>query len=364
MNKYIYAQSPWPNFYWDEKRINSILPPLRYKQGYLIGKMQAIGFPFLDEILLQTITTDVIKSSEIEGEILDPFQVRSSVARHLGLETAGLDKVDRNIEGVVEMVLDATQNYPLPLDEERILGWHASLFPAGRSGFRKINAGQWRKGPVEVISGRYGKEKIHFEVPPAERVAEEMQSLLDQFNSSSSSDPLIKAAIFHLWFVTIHPFEDGNGRIGRAIVDLILAQSENSSNRFYSLSNQIQKERKGYYEILEKTQKGTLDVTEWICWFLGCFERAVDDSNSVLATILKKAHFWEKIKFIPLNERQAQLINRLFDRFEGKLTTTKWAKMAKCSQDTAYRDILDLIEKKILVKNPDGGRSTSYSLLL
>ena len=315
-----------------------------------------------EETVLQTLTKDVVKSSEIEGEILDQSLVRSSVARHLGMDSVALDIVDRNVDGVVEMMLDATQKFDEPLTKERILGWHAALFPSGRSGFKKIRVGAWRASSIQVVSGSMGKETLHFEGPAAERVDHEMKLFLDWLNNDATVDLVLKAAIAHLWFVTIHPFEDGNGRIGRAIVDMLLARSEKSSHRFYSLSAQIQKERKSYYAILEQTQKGKLDITSWLEWFLSCLGRAIEEALSTLDTVMYKARFWEAFAEVPLNERQRKIINCLLDKFEGKLTSSKWAKLAKCSQDTAYRDILDLVDRGILIKNSEGGRSTSYSL--
>jgi len=359
---YIYQHTDWPLFIWDQEAIIDKLIFLRHQQGRLMGGMQTIGLQIQNETLLQTFTEDVVKSSEIEGEILDRPLVRSSVARHLGLDSAALEVVDRNVEGVVEMVLDATQRYDQLLTPERLFGWHASLFPNARSGFRKIQIGKWRTGPVDVVSGPAWKETVHFEAPDASRVAYEMDLFLKWFNDEKNLDLVLKAALAHLWFVTIHPFEDGNGRIGRAITDLLLARSENNAQRFYSLSAHIQKDRKNYYAILEKTQKGNLDVTPWIDWFFNTLENAIDDALDTLNTILYKARFWESLAEIPLNERQRKMINRLLENFEGKLTSSKWAKIAKCSQDTAHRDILDLLTKGILFKNPEGGRSTSYFL--
>ena len=361
---YIYELKNWPKFLWNQKKITDLLVPLRHQQGRLIGGMESIGFHFREEAVLQTLTQDIVKSSEIEGEILDKSLVRSSVARRLGMDIAALDIVDRNVEGVVEMMLDATQEFNQPLTKERLFNWHAALFPAGRSGFSKITVGTWRIGPVQVISGQVGKETIHFEAPPAERVDHEMELFLDWFNNETTIDPVLKAALSHLWFVTIHPFDDGNGRIGRAIADLMLARSEKSSRRFYSLSAQIQIERKDYYAILEKTQKGGLEISPWIEWFFGCLARAIDDAMSTLDTLLHKARFWEALGEVSLNERQRKIINLLLDGFDGKLTTSKWAKITKCSQDTAYRDMLDLIDRGILTKNSEGGRSTSYSLVI
>lgn len=359
---YIHQLPSWPHFSWDTEVINKILIDLRYNQGCLIGNMQSIGFSFREAAVLKTLTQDVVKSSEIEGEILEPSLVRSSVARHLGMEIAALDVADKNIDGVVEMVLDATQNYDLVVSKERLFRWHDSLFPMGRSGFSKIRVGLWRSGPVEVVSGQAGKETVHFEGPSAAIVDHEMEVFLNWINEESSLDLVLKAALAHLWFVTIHPFEDGNGRVGRAIADLILARSEKSSQRFYSLSAQIQADRKGYYAILEKTQKGDLDVTLWLTWFLHCVEKAIQGAMSTFEKKIFKESYWKTLVKIPLNERQKKVVNLLLEDFKGKLTTSKWAKINKCSQDTAYRDILDLIQKGIMLKNSDGGRSTSYSL--
>lgn len=361
---YIHELKDWPLFSWDNNTISKLLIPLRHQQGILMGGMESIGFQMREETVLQTLTQDVIKSSEIEGEILEHSQVRSSVARHLGMDIAGLDTVDKNVDGVVEMMLDATQRFDQPLTKERLLSWHKSLFPTGSNSFAKIRVGEWRKGPVEVVSGQFGKEKVHFEGPAADRVEHEMALFLEWFNHEDSIDLILKAAIAHLWFVTIHPFDDGNGRIGRAIADLMLARSEKSPRRFYSLSAQIQAERKQYYTILEKTQKDQLEITPWITWFFDCLGRAVKEALSTLDKLLQKARIWETLAKISLNERQRKVINRLLDGFEGKLTTSKWAKIAKCSQDTAYRDILDLIDKGILSKNAEGGRNTSYSLVI
>lgn len=359
---YIHELPDWPYFSWDEQRIAELLVQVRHQQGRLIGGMESIGFHLREQIILQTLTQDVVKSSEIEGEKLDPSQVRSSVARHLGIEQAALVSVDRNIEGVVEMILDATQHFDRPLTRERLFGWHTSLFPEGRSDGKNITIGEWRKGPVFVVSGRMGQEKIHFEAPPYGRIDSEMERFLKWINEEHTMDLVLKAAIAHLWFVTIHPFEDGNGRIGRAIADLLLARSEKSSRRFYSLSEQIQVERKHYYAILEHTQKGALNVAAWIEWFLGCLERAIHRALGIFERVLEKARVWEALADVVLNERQRKVLNCLLDGFEVKLTSSKWAKIAKCSQDTAHRDIVDLIEKGILIKNIEGGRSSSYSL--
>jgi Fic family protein len=356
---YIHELKDWPNFLWDQKKLSELLIELRHLQGRLIGGMESIGFHARDETVLQALTQDVVKSSEIEGEILDQTLVRSSVARHLGMKTTGLDKTGRNVEGVVEMMLDATQNFAHPLTKERLFDWHTSLFPKEN----KIRVGAWRTGVVRVVSGRMDKEEtVHFEAPPAERVDREMELFLDWFNQETPMDLVLKAAIAHFWFITIHPFDDRNGRIARAIGDLMLARSEKSSRRFYSLSAQIQKERKGYYAILEQTQKGNLDITRWVEWFFNCLKRAIEEALSVLEAIRCKSQFWEAVAEVSLNERQRKIINRMLDGFEGKLTSSKWAKITKCSQDTAYRDILDLVDKGILEKNPEGGRNTSYSI--
>ena len=359
---YIHELANWPHFLWDQTKFSDLLIELRHKQGRLIGAMESVGFPARDEASLEVLTEDVIKSSAIEGEILDPFLVRSSVARHLGMEVAGLSPPDKNVEGVVEMMLDATQNFKEPLTKERLFNWHKSLFPKKQIGAAKMTVVAWRRGRVQVISGKIGNQTVHFEAPPAAQVDQDMALFLDWVGRETNIDPVLKSAIAHLWFVTIHPFDDGNGRIGRAITDLLLARSENSPRRFYSLSAQIQAERKGYYAILERTQKGTLDITPWIEWFFNCLKEAIEDALSTLDMVLYKTQFWEALTTVPLSERQRKMLNRLLDGFDGKLTSSKWAKMTKCSQDTAHRDILDLIERGILTKDPGGGRSTSYSL--
>lgn len=359
---YLYELKNWPEFKWDEEIISPILSKLRYDQGVLIGGMESIGFEVRENTVLKILTSEIVKTSEIEGEILDENQVRSSVARHLGMNVAGLLPADRNVDGVVQMVLDATQKYKESLTKKRILHWHTLLFPHNPRSHIKINVGMWRKGSVQVISGAIGKEIIHFEAPQANRIEREMKLFLNWINKKTSMDPLLKAAIAHLWFVTIHPFDDGNGRIGRAIVDYLLAQAENTPLRFYSLSAQIQKERKDYYAILEKTQKGPLNITSWIEWFFYCLQKALQNASVILDLVLKKSAFWESLKDTSINERQKKILNRLFDGFIGNLTSSKWAKIAKCSQDTAYRDIVDLMDKGILIKNNKSGRSTSYSL--
>ena len=362
---YIHELSDWPRFEWDLERLAEPLAAVRYRQGRLIGHMEGLGFNLRQEAVLQTLTADVLKSSEIEGEKLDEEQVRSSIARRLGMDIGALRPADRNIEGVVEMMLDATRHYDQPLTTERLFSWHAALFPMGYSGMSKIRVGAWRDdstGPMAVVSGPFGKEHVHFAAPKAARLEGEMAAFLDWFNTNADIDPVLKAGLAHLWFVTIHPFEDGNGRIARTITDMALARSENSSQRFYSMSAQIRQERPAYYNILERTQKGTMDITPWMDWFLGCLGRAVDGAQATLGAVLAKARFWDALVGVALNERQRLVLNRLLDGFEGNLTTSKYAKLAKCSQDTAARDILPLVERGILVRNPEGGRSTSYAL--
>jgi Fic family protein len=365
MPKYIHQLPNWPEFRWNQGELAKPLAAVWQRQGRLIGKMQALGFPLQDEAILKTLTEDVLKSSEIEGEILDKGQVRSSIARRLGMEAGALGPADRNVEGVVEMMLDATQNYSKPLTDERLFGWHAALFPTGRSGMRKIVVGTWRDdstGPMQVVSGPEGRPRVHYEAPAAAKLIGEMAAFLKWFESEDKTDQLIKAALAHLWFVTIHPFDDGNGRIARAIADMSLARSENSTQRFYSMSAQIRVERNAYYDILERTQKGDLDVTPWLAWFIGCLDRAFDGAENILKNVLDKAEFWKAHAQSKINDRQRNMINRLLDGFVGKLTSSKWASIEKCSPDTALRDINELIDAKILQKDEGGGRSTSYSL--
>lgn len=358
---YIHERKNWPKFVWDQEKIISLIIQVRHHQGLLLGAMGLVGFEISKEVVLESLIQDVVKTSEIEGELLDQSMVRSSIARKLGMEVAA-DNIDRHVEGVVEMMLDATQHYNRSLTARRLFHWHSLLFPLGRSGYSKIRVGNWRSGSVEVVSGRAGKETVHFEGPSANRVEKEMKRFLMWINKSKE-DLVLKAAIAHFWFVTIHPFDDGNGRIGRAIADLLLARSEKTSQRFYSLSSQIQLERKGYYQILEKTQKGDLDITPWIEWFLICLIKAIDKALCALEAIKYKEQFWKTIAQENLNERQRKMLNRLLDGFQGKLTSSKWAKITKCSQDTAQRDIFDLIHRGILVKSEEGGRSTNYMLV-
>ncbi len=364
---YIHERPKWPAFRWDSERLSRPLVEVRHRQGRLIGRMEGLGFQLRSEAVLKSLTEEVLKSSEIEGEKLDRDQVRSSIARRLGIDIGGLTPADRNVEGVVEMMLDATQHYDQPLSADRLFDWHAALFPTGRSGMSKINVGAWRddkKGPMQVVSGPIGKERVHYEAPAASRLRGEMKSFLQWLEKENSTDLVLKAGVAHLWFVTIHPFDDGNGRIARAIADMVLARSERSPQRFYSMSAQIRQERKEYYEILESTQKGDLDITNWLEWFFACLGRAFNRAETILAAVLSKARFWERISGMDFNERQRNMINRLLNGFEGKLNSSKWAKLEKCSQDTALRDIEDLINKGVLRKESAGGRSTSYSLVL
>ena len=371
MTTYIWQHPDWLNWRYDMTRLAAPLAMVRHVQGRLLGRMESLGFTLRDEAWLQTLTQDVVKTSEIEGERLDTEQVRSSIARRLGLDIGALAPVVRHVEGIVEVMLDATQRYAEPLTAERLFSWHGALFPTGRSGLAQIRVAAWRDdagGPMQVISGSiinpYGREKVHYTAPPANRLAAEMEIFLDWFEQPDELDPVLKAGLAHLWFVTLHPFDDGNGRIARAIGDMALARSEHSQQRFYSLSAQIQQERTDYYNVLERSQKSDLDVTEWLLWFLACLQRAIARADETLSAVLAKANFLERFASAPMNERQIKVLNRLLDGFEGKLTTSKWAKLAKCSQDTAYRDILTLIELGALVKAEGGGRSTSYELAL
>ncbi|HEX4999945.1 MAG TPA: Fic family protein [Terriglobia bacterium] len=362
---YIHELPDWPVFHWDRDAVAETLAEVRHRQGRLLGRMEGLGFQLKKEAALETMTIDVVKTSEIEGERLDVGQVRSSMARRLGMDIAGAVPADRHVEGVVEMMMDATGNYRAPLSRERLFGWHAALFPTGYSGMRKIPVGGWRddaSGPMQVVSGPMGRERVHYEAPAAERLDAEMEKFIAWVNAEDEVDPVLKSAIAHLWFVTIHPFEDGNGRIARAIADSLLARGENSAQRFYSMSAQIRLERNAYYEILERTQKGSLDITDWLLWFIRCLGHAFNSTETTLAGVLRKARFWETHSGVGLNDRQRLMIRKLLEGFEGKLTSSKWAALTKCSQDTASRDIQDLIEKGIFVKEAAGGRSTSYAL--
>ena len=364
---YIHEHPDWPRLRWDDARLLPLLAEIRHRQGRLLGRMEGLGFRLRAEASLTTLTADVIQSSAIEGEHLDAAQVRSSIARRLGLDFGGNIKASRDVEGVVEMMLDATQKYAEPLTAERLFGWHAALFPTGRSGMRRIAVGDWRPasaGSMQVVSGPVGREHVHFEAPAAKRLRREVSAFLNWFEKVKDIDPVFKAGIAHFWFVTLHPFEDGNGRISRAIADLALARAEGTRERFYSMSKQIEAEKKQYHLKLEQSQKGGLDITAWLEWFLGCLDRAINGAESGLAGVLKKAGTWERINTqIAVNERQRKVINRLLDGFQGKLSTSKYAKLAKCSGDTALRDINSLVDQGLLIQEEGGGRSTSYRLV-
>ena len=364
---YIHENPDWPNLRWDDAKLLPLLADVRHRQGRLLGRMEGLGFRLRAEASLTTLTADVIKSSAIEGAVLDAEQVRSSIARRLGLDFGGKVQASRDVEGVVEMMLDATQKYAQPLTAERLFSWHASLFPTGRSGMRRITVGAWRPadiGAMQVVSGPMGRERVHFEAPAADRLQHEVSVFLDWFGAANGIDPVLKAGIAHFWFVTIHPFEDGNGRISRAIADMALARAESTIERFYSMSAQIEAEKKQYYLNLEQSQKGGTDITSWLEWFLGCLGRAVAGAEDGLASVLRKAKIWELINSqSPVNERQRKVINRLLDGFEGKLSTSKYAKLAQCSGDTALRDIKILLDRGILIQDAGGGRNTSYHLV-
>lgn len=365
MDYYIHQKNDWPHFTWNSDEFVNLLSEARNLQGRLIGKMESLGFELRDEAILETLTLDVIKSAEIEGELLNPEQVRSSIAQRLGMEFAGTITSDRNVDGMVDMMIDATRNCFNPLTKERLFNWHAALFPMGRSGLFKITVADWRmdiSGKMQVVSGAAGREKVHFQAPDANLVEMEINRFLQWFNEENKTDLVIKAAIAHLWFVTIHPFQDGNGRITRALTDMLLARSDKSTQRFYSMSAQIRIERKEYYEILERTQKGDLNITEWLKWFLICLINALNATETILTRVLAKADFWKKHSKNIINERQRKVLNKLLDGFEGKLTSMKWAKIVNCSKDTAIRDINDLLSKDVLQKELAGGRSTNYVL--
>ena len=362
---YIHERKDWPDFTWDHAAITPLLSDVRHTQGRLLGKMEGLGFHLREEATLATLTQDVIKTSEIEGQKLDTQQVRSSIARRMGIEIAGVPQMDRSVEGIVEVMLDATRHYQKPLDQDRLFGWHAVLFPTGRSGLRKITVGVWRTDasvPMQVVSGALGREKIHYEAPPHDRLNAEMTRFLAWLNAGPATDPVLTSALAHFWFLTIHPFDDGNGRIARAIADMILARSENSAQRFYSMSAQIQRERNAYHDILAASQRGALNITAWLEWYFACLRHAINSSHEILDAVLTKANFWKRHEGELFSNRQRNLINRLLDGFDGKLTSSKWANIAKCSPDTALRDITDLMDRKILAEDDAGGRSTGYHL--
>ena len=366
--KYIHEQPDWPRLHWRPEGLVDQLAAVRHRQGRLLGRMEVLGFDLRREATLAALTDDVVKSSEIEGELLDAADVRSSIARRLGMDVGGLKQADRRIDGIVDISLDATGNYAQPLVAERLCGWHTALFPSGRSGIRRITVGGWRNdssGPMQVISGPMGRERVHFEAPAAARLDREIAAFLDWFNAPADTDEVLKAGLAHLWFVTIHPFDDGNGRIARAIADLALARSEDTPQRFYSMSAQIRQERTAYYRVLERTQKGTTDVSDWMGWFVACLDQAIASAETTVSAAVKKARFWQRIADLPLNQRQRVVLNRLLDDpadSPTKLTTSHWARMARCSQDSALRDITDLVARGMLVRNAGGGRSTSYAL--
>jgi Fic family protein len=364
---YIHERKDWPEFKWDQSKLAPLLAEVRHAQELLLRGMKYLGFQVREEATLQTLTRDVVKTSAIEGEKLDAHTVRSSLARRMGIDIGALLPTDRNVEGIVEVMLDATRNHAAPLTAERLFAWHAALFPTGRSGMRRIVVGAWRtadSGDMQVVSGPIGRETVHYEAPGHGRLKKEMSRFTKWCNATSDMDPVVKSALAHFWFVTIHPFEDGNGRLARAIADMMLARSDKTSQRFYSMSSQIQRERNDYYLVLEQCQKGTLDITRWMEWFLACLKRAVAASEKMLGAVLAKAGFWQAHAGDSFNDRQRKVINRMLDGFEGKLTSSKWAKLTKCSQDTALRDISDLLDRQILAKEEAGGRSTSYKLQL
>ncbi len=366
MPLYVHERADWPSFRWDAKALAPAVAQARARQAHLLGRMAAVGFDLRTDADLVTMTTDVLRTSAIEGEVLDPAQVRSSLAKRLGLDVHGATRVDRHVDGVVEMLLDATRNCNEKLTADRLFGWHAAMFPTGRSGMLSILVSQYRDdstGPMQVVSGPMGREKVHYQAPDAKRLKKEMATFLKWVNTEKSLDPLLKAALGHFWFVTLHPFEDGNGRMARAVADLLLARADGSTQRFYSMSAQILKERKKYYDLLERSQRGTLDVTEWLLWFMACLQRALAASEEMLASVLRKHTFWQTHAKTILNPRQVKVLTRLFDGFEGNLTSGKYAKLAKTSQDTAARDLSDLVTKKVLKKGMAGGRSTHFVLV-
>ncbi|MHA1839960.1 MAG: Fic family protein [Candidatus Ranarchaeia archaeon] len=364
---YLHQLKNWPDFTWDNDTLVPYVSKVRNLQGRLIGRMEGLGFELREEAVLETLTEDIVKTCAIEGEFLNPVEVRSSVAKRLGLDISGLPEASRDVEGVVEMMLDATQKYEVPITKDRLCGWHAALFPTGRSGMHKVTVGEWRNdahGLMQVVSGPMGREKVHYTAPDAERLEVEMNQFMHWFNSDNSIEPVIKSAIAHLWFVSIHPFDDGNGRIARAIADAQLARADRTSQRFYSMSGQILKSKKDYYAILESTQKGSMDISQWLVWYFERLAEALVATEETLSKVLMKARFWEKYKTVQLNERQIKMINALLGDFVGKLHSSKWAKMTKVHRDTALRDIQDLVEKGVLSDLGEGGRSTNYKLNL
>ncbi len=363
---YVHQRSSWPDLTWDSEALAGVLAAVRHKQGKHLGRMEALGFQLRSEAGLSMLTEEVMKSSAIEGEKLAADEVRSSIARRLGLDVAGLPRPGRRVEGMVEMMLDATRNFAAPLTRDRLCAWHAALFPTGRSGMQRITVGDWRRdeaGPMQVVSGPVGKEKVHFEAPAAARLEAEMAAFLAWFDSRPSIDPVLMAGVAHFRFVTIHPFDDGNGRLARAIAEMALSRADGTKDRYYSMSSGIEAERADYYRELASAQRGSLDITGWLLWFLGCLDRTIDAAERSLGMVLEKARLWQKINLRPVNERQRAIINRMLEDFSGKLTTSKYARLAKCSTDTALRDIKELVARGVLQRNPGGGRSTSYRLM-
>lgn len=360
---YLHQRNNWWEFEYDKQKVMNLLGSVRARQGLMLGRMSSLGFDFQDEAMLTTMSLELVRSCEIEGEMLNVSEVRSSIARRLGIKTAGIVPASRYVEGIVEMLLDATQHYDQPLSDERLFGWHNVLFPSGRSGLYSIEVAKYRSGEMQVVSGPMGHEIVHYEAPKAERVPEEMHRFINWVNKDDGTDAVVKAGIAHLWFVSIHPFDDGNGRITRAITDMLLARSEHSSKRFYSMSNEMKVNQKDYYDVLERTQRGDGNITEWLLWFLNCLDHALAETENTLSSVLEKAQFWENHAGLVVNERQRKIINMQFDGFFGKLTSGKWAKIGKCSSDTALNDIKYLLEKGVLIKNNEGGRSTNYSLV-
>lgn len=363
--RYIWQHEDWPHWVYDLKRLAPLLAQVHLAQGHLQGRLHDLGMDVRDQATLRTLTEDVLKTSEIEGEVLNEASVRSSVARRLGVDIGALAPADRHVEGMVDMALDAIQHNDAPLTTERLFGWHAAIFPTGFSGMSNILVGRWRddaQGPMQVVSGPEHRRTVHFEAPPAHQLGTEMATFLRWFNADRQDDPVIKAGLAHLWFVTIHPFDDGNGRIARAVGDMALARAEKTAQRYYSLSAQIQRERKDYYDKLEAAQKGSLDATDWLSWFLGCLMRSLQGAEQTMSSILTKSRCWQHWANVPMNDRQIKLLNKLLDGFEGKLTSSKWAAIAKCSQDTALRDISDLLERGVLKRSEASGRSTSYEV--
>ncbi len=362
---YIWQYPEWPSFTWNDSRLIALLSEVRNLEGKIQGMMGGLGFDVQSMTALNVMTEDVLRSNEIEGVILNSDKVRSSIAKHLGIDTAGLPQPDRYTEGVVQIMMDAVTNCNKPLTPERLFNWHAALFPTGRSGMYPITVGAYRTGgePMQIVSGAMGKEKVHYEAPPSDVVPDMMTDFLRWINSDNTvTDPVLKAAVAHLWFVAIHPFDDGNGRLTRTITDMQLAKADGFHLRFYSMSAEILREKKTYYEILEHTTSNSTDITEWLEWFLNTMKSSILRAEETVKRVVSKSSFWQRHREIPMNERQVKVVNMIWDGFTGKLTSSKWAKITKTSQATALRDITDLIEKGILIAAADGGRSSNYLL--